>query len=110
MEHRPELVTPAQDWNSLRIAVGLTDAIYFGIEKYNMRAKAKNFKRTELKQIAEFCHNQIPEMKAYLCTNILIYDSELQDLENLILEAKEARIDAVIAHDLAAIRIAKKVT
>lgn len=108
MEHRPELVTPAQDWNSLRIAVGLTDAIYFGIEKYNMRAKAKNFKRTELKQIAEFCHNQIPEMKAYLCTNILIYDSELQDLENLILEAKEARIDAVIAHDLAAIRIAKK--
>lgn len=108
MVKRPELLAPCQDWNSLRIVGGIADAIYFGVKKYSMRTKAKNFRRVDLRKITEFCHNQNPPMKAYLTTNILIYDSELQDLENLILEAKEADIDAIIAHDLAVLRIAKQ--
>jgi len=105
---RPELLAPCQDWNSLKIVRGLADAIYFGVQHYNMRVKAKNFERKDLKKVAEFCHNQEPSMKAYLTTNILIYDTELQDLEQLVLEAKDAEIDAIIAHDLAAIRLAKR--
>jgi len=103
---KPELLAPAQDWTSLRNITGLADAIYFGVKKYNMRAKAKNFERSELKEIVKFCHHQKPPLKAY--TNILIYDSELQDLERLILEAKKAGIDAIIAHDLAVIKFAKR--
>jgi putative protease len=105
---RPELLAPVQDWNTLKTIGHLTDALYFGIKSYNMRAKAKNFERGELKQVVDYCHNQNPPLKAYLTTNILIYDSELQDLENLISEAKESGIDAIIAHDIAAIRIAKR--
>jgi putative protease len=105
----PELVIPAQNWNSLKCIKDLADAIYFGVESYNMRAKAKNFDKKDLKQIVEFCHNQNPSMKAYLCTNILIYDSELKDLENLLSEGKEAKIDAIIAHDIAVIKLAKKI-
>jgi len=105
---KPELLAPAQDWTSLRNITGLADAIYFGVKNYNMRAKAKNFERGELKEIAKFCHHQKPPLKAYLATNILIYDSELQDLEKLILEAKKAGIDAIIAHDLAVIKFAKR--
>lgn len=105
---KPELLAPAQDWTSLRNITGLADAIYFGVKKYNMRAKAKNFERGELKEIVKFCHHQKPPLKAYLATNILIYDSELQDLEKLILEAKIADIDAIIAHDLAVIKFAKR--
>jgi putative protease len=108
MELRPELLAPVQDWKTLKIVSGLADAIYFGVEAYNMRQKAKNFERKDLKKIAEFCHSQKPLIKAYLTTNVLIYDNELQDLENLISKAKEAKIDAIIAHDLAAIRIAKR--
>ncbi len=108
MENRPELVAPIQEWNSLKIVNGLADAIYFGVEQYNMRQKAKNFERKDLRKVIEFCHSQNPPIKAYLTTNILIYDRELQDLEKLILEAKDADIDAIIAHDLAAIRIAKR--
>lgn len=106
--NRPELLAPCQDWDSLKIISGIPNAIYFGVEKYSMRAKAKNFKRIDLKKIVEFCHNQNPPMNVYLTTNILVYDSELQDLENLISEAKESDIDAIIAHDLATIRIAKR--
>ena len=105
---KPELLAPAQDWTSLRNITGLADAVYFGVKEYNMRAKAKNFERGELKEIVNFCHHQKPPLKAYLATNILIYDSELQDLEKLVLEAKKAGIDAIIAHDLAVIKFAKR--
>jgi len=88
--------------------VGLADAIYFGVKKYNMRAKAKNFSRDDIGSVVKFCHKQKPPIKAYLATNILIYDNELEDLENLIALAKKANIDAIIAHDLAAIRFAKR--
>jgi len=88
--------------------VGLADAIYFGVKNYNMRAKAKNFNRAEIGSVVNFCHKQKPPIKAYLTTNILIYDNELEDLENLIALAKKANIDAIIAHDLAAIRFAKR--
>jgi putative protease len=108
MHSRPELLAPAQDWNSLKFVKGLADAIYFGVQNYNMRKKAKNFDRKDLKRVVDFCHSQEPPMRSYLTTNILIYDSELQELENLIFEAKESGIDAIIAHDLSAIRIAKK--
>ena len=108
IEYRPELLAPCQDWNSLKIVSGLADAIYFGVQMYNMRTKARNFEREDLGKIADFCHTQDPLIRAYLTTNILIYDSELQDLEILISEAKDSGIDAIIAHDIAAIRIANR--
>ena len=108
MESRPELLVPVQSWNSLEFVKDLADAIYFGVQNFNMRIKAKNFEREDLKRVVDICHNQDPPIRTYLTTNILIYDAELQDLENLISEAKESGIDAIIAHDIAAIRIAKK--
>ena len=108
MIRHPELLAPVQNWHSLKVINGNADAIYFGVDDFNMRANADNFKREDLKKIAEFCHDQEPRMKAYLCTNILIYNRELQDLEKVISEAKDAGIDAIIAHDIAAIQLAKK--
>ena len=105
---KPELLAPAQNWTSLRKLGGLTDAIYFGVKEYNMRGNAKNFEREDLKDIVDFCHHQKPPIKAYLATNILIYDSELQDLEGLISNAKKAGIDALIAHDAAVIKFANR--
>jgi len=55
--------------------VGLADAIYFGVKNYNMRAKAKNFKREDIGSVVKFCHKQKPAIKAYLTANILIYDN-----------------------------------
>ena len=103
---KPELVSPVQDWNTLKTVRDLADAIYLGIKKFNMRANAKNFERSDLKKVVEYCHGRTPPLKVYLATNILIYDSELQDLEKLLGEAKDAGIDAIIAHDLSVIRFA----
>ncbi|MFX0074322.1 MAG: peptidase U32 family protein [Candidatus Hermodarchaeota archaeon] len=73
-----------------------------------MRAKAKNFERDDISSVVSFCHKLKPPIKAYLTTNILIYDNELEDLEHLITLAKKSNIDAIIAHDLAAIQFAKQ--
>ena len=108
IHNQPELLAPVQDWKTLKEIVDIADAVYFGIQEYNMRQKAKNFNRSELKDIIDFCHNSDPPIKAYLATNILIYDSELQDLEQLISEAESAQIDAIIAHDIATIRFARR--
>ncbi len=104
---KPELVAPAQDWSSLKQLSGLADAVYFGVQQFNMRAKARNFNLEDIPNITKFCKNN--NMKSYLCTNILIYDSELEQLYNLIRKAKENKIDAIIAHDFASINFAKKI-
>ena len=104
----PELLAPVQDWKTLKFIKGVPDAVYFGVQEYNMRKKAQNFNRDDLAKVVSFCHSQDPPMKAYLCTNILIYTEEMNELENLIQEAKNANVDAIIAHDLAAIQLAKE--
>ena len=64
----PELLVPVQDWKTLKFINNIADAIYFGTNKYNMRLKAENFKRSDLKKIVEYCHSKEPIIKAYLCT------------------------------------------
>ncbi|TFG00017.1 MAG: U32 family peptidase [Promethearchaeota archaeon] len=104
---KPELLAPVNDWKTLNYIKDIPDAIYFGIKEYNMRKNAQNFKREDLTKVVKFCHSQEPPIRVYLCTNILIYSKELEDLKTLIQEAKNAGIDAIIAHDIAAIQLAK---
>jgi putative protease len=106
---KPELLAPAQDWNSLKVISGIADAIYFGVQEYNMRMEAANFEEQDIQKVVDFCHNQDPPINAYLTTNILIYDNELQNLEQLIYQAKNSGVDAIIAHDLAAINFARRI-
>ena len=104
----PELLAPVQNWKTLKFIEKIPDSLYFGVQDFNMRLNAQNFKKEELRKIVEYCHSQEPPLKAYLCTNILIYNSELQELRNIIREAKLAEIDAIIAHDIAAIEYARE--
>jgi putative protease len=103
----PELLVPVNR-RSLKGVERYADAIYFGISEFNMRMNAQNFSKEDLPSIVKFCHNRKNPLKAYLCTNILIYNSELETLENLISYAETCGVDAVIVHDIAAIQFAKK--
>jgi putative protease len=105
---KPELLIPVQNWKVLKFINPIPDAIYFGIQGYNMRKKAQNFTQEDLEKVVKFCHSQDPPISAYLCTNILIYNKELNELENLFQEAKDSNVDAIIAHDIAAIKLAKQ--
>ena len=49
---KPELLSPVQDFTSLKAAIDSgADAIYFGIKELNMRIKAKNFQLKDTKKV-----------------------------------------------------------
>ena len=98
--HSPELMAPAGDWTMLRTAVSAgADAVYFGVDKLNMRAKAKNFSLDELPEIAKFCKEK--NVLTYLTLNTIVFEDELTDVKEILSAAKSAGIDRVICWDLA---------
>ncbi len=101
-----ELLAPAKNFKAIKDASKYADSIYFGIEKFNMRMRSENFALKDLDKIVNFCHNN--NLKSYLATNILVYDNDIKILRNIIRETKNAGIDAVIVHDLAAVQVAKE--
>jgi putative protease len=76
------------------------DAVYFGVDKLNMRRKAHNFKVDELPEIARLCKSG--NVKTYLTLNTILFEDEIDEAEEVIIKAKEAGIDSVICWDLAA--------
>ncbi|GAI70426.1 unnamed protein product [marine sediment metagenome] len=102
-----ELLAPAKNFKAIKAASKYADSIYFGIEKFNMRMRSENFALKDLDKIANFCQNN--NLKSYLATNILVYDNEIKILRNIIRESKNAGIDAVIVHDIAAVQVAKEI-
>jgi putative protease len=103
---RVELLAPAKNLKAIKAASKYADSVYFGIEKFNMRMRSENIVLEDLADVVNYCHER--DLKAYLATNILIYDNELNYLRNVMEKAKNANIDAVIVHDLAALEIARQ--
>jgi len=102
-----ELLSPAKNLKSIKAASQYADSVYFGIEKFNMRMRSENIALENLNKVVDFCRKV--GLKAYLATNILVYDSELSYLREIMEKGKEAGIHAFIVHDIAAIEIAKEI-
>ncbi len=103
----PELMAPAGDWTMLRTAVKAgADAVYFGVDKLNMRAKAKNFSVEELAEISKFCRSK--KVKTYLTLNTIVFEDELNEADKIISAAKKAKIDRIICSDLAVAELCNK--
>ena len=104
---KPELMAPAGDWTMLRAAVSNgADAIYFGVDKLNMRAKAKNFSTDDLKEISDYCKQN--NVRTYLTLNTIVFEEELAEVEEIIIKAKTAGIDRIICWDLAVAELCYK--
>ena len=94
-----ELLAPAGSFESLTAAIqGGADAIYFGIEQLNMRARSSaNFTAEDIPTIV----SQAGEhgMKTYLTVNTVVYNHELIQMRQIIDQAVKHGITAVIASD-----------
>jgi len=100
-----ELMAPLKNLKSLKAVIGNANAVYFGVESFNMRMFSDNIKLEELNKVVKVCHDN--HIKAYLTTNVIIYENEIKFLENVLDKAVEANINAVIVHDIGAIQLAK---
>ena len=106
-EHKPELMAPAGNRTMLHAAINAgTDAIYFGVDKLNMRAAAKNFSVEELPEIVNICNSK--NVKTYLTLNTIVFEEEIAEAEEVILKAKEAGVDRIICWDLAVAELCHK--
>ena len=66
--HRPELLAPAGDWDCAKAAVANgADAVYFGLDNFNARHRATNFRVEELPQIMSYLHRH--NVKGFLTFN-----------------------------------------
>ncbi len=105
--NKPELMAPVGDWTMLTVAINSgADAIYFGVDKLNMRIKAANFTLKDLPKIARTCEKN--KVKSYLTLNSIVYEDEIKELEKIIERAKKAGIDRVICWDFAAAQLCTK--
>lgn len=104
-----EVMSPVGDFETLMAAINAkADSVYFGIDQLNMRAKsAKNFKINDIKSITDICHSN--NVKAYLALNTIIYDHDIKIMRLIVEEAKNAKIDAIIASDISVILFAYEI-
>ena len=106
MKNKYELLAPAGDFSMLSAAVNAgTNAVYFGLQEFSMRAAAKNFTIKDLDEIEKICKPK--KVKRYLTLNTIIYNNELKDIEETIKKVK-GKIDAVICWDPSVIQFCKK--
>ena len=103
---KPELLSPAGNFPTLIAAIEAgADAIYFGLQEFNMRARAKNFTIKDLPKITHLCKPK--KIKRYLTLNTIIYNNELKKVETIIKKSKPY-IGAIICSDIAVMQLCKK--
>lgn len=99
-----ELLAPAGDWDCLRAAVANgADAVYFGVDKYNARVRAKNFRMEELKDVMAYLHKY--NVRGYVTFNILVFENELEEAKQLVEACIDAGVDALIVQDLGLVKL-----
>ena len=106
--HDFEIMAPVGSFESLAAAIDAgADAVYFGVQGLNMRSRSSvNFTLDDLHMIVRTCREA--GVKTYLTVNIIVYDSDLDDMRATIDAAAEAGISAIIASDIAAISYARQ--
>ena len=104
-----EIMAPVGSFESLHAAIkGGADSIYFGIEGLNMRSRSSaNFTIADMKEIASLCNSL--GVKTYLTVNTIMFDADWELLRNILHEAKDAGISAVIVSDIGAIEMAREI-
>ena len=104
-----EIMAPVGSYESLYAAINAgADAIYFGVEGLNMRARSSvNFTLDDLHNIASICDEH--GVKSYLTVNTIIFDNDIATCHAIIDAVKQSGISAIIASDIAAITYARSI-
>lgn len=104
-----EVLAPAGSFESLTAAIQAgADAVYFGVEQLNMRARSSNtFTMEDLDNIVEQCNRA--QVHAYLTLNTVLYDHDMQLMRRIMNAAKHCGVHAIIVSDHAAMAYGKSI-
>jgi U32 family peptidase len=108
MLRKPELMSPAGGMAQLHAAIEAgADAVYFGLEGFNARAKAMSFTHENLLETVSMLHER--GVMAFVAVNTLIFDSELKTLTKEIEGIAQSGADAIIVQDIGAVKLARQI-
>lgn len=106
MKKKPELLAPAGTLEKLKIAFRYgADAVYFGGEKFSLRAAAKNFTFEDMEEGVRIAHKLGKKM--YCTVNVMPRNDEIRELLEYVKKLEEIGIDAVLVSDLGVFSIIK---
>ncbi len=100
MTHRtPEILAPAGNWDCVRAAVANgAHAVYFGLDRFNARMRADNFRLADLGTLMPYLHGH--GLRGYVTMNVLIFSAELAEAVEYLDALDAAGVDAVIVQDM----------
>lgn len=105
---RLELLAPAGAFDSLTAAIDAgADAVYFGVEQLNMRARsANNFTLGNLPELSRLC--RAAGVRSYITLNTVLYDHDLPMMRRIVEAAAEHQMDAIIAMEPGVMQYARE--
>ena len=99
MKRKIELLAPGGDIDSIKAAIMAgANAIYCGLGKFNARDRAESISFKDLHGILRLAHKN--DCEVFLTLNIIIVESEIPALVNLLNKLVNTKIDGVIVQDL----------
>ena len=105
---RPELLSPAGDFEKLKAAVRYgADAVYLAGESFGMRTASANFTDEELAEAVGYTHER--GVRLYVTVNVMPRDSEYKELERFLKYLGSIGVDAFIISDMGVFSLAKEV-
>lgn len=101
-------MSPAGSYESLLAAIqGGANSVYFGVGTLNMRARSSmNFSFEDLAQITRICREH--GVRGYLTVNTVIYDEEMEYMQQVVDAAVGNGISAIIASDISVMEYARQ--
>jgi putative protease len=84
------------------------DAVYFGLERFNARMRAKNFTLADLPELMEFLHRR--GVRGYVTFNTLVFADELEDAEDYLRGIIAGGVDAAIVQDVGICRMIRAIS
>lgn len=107
MKNKTELLAPVGSMESLHAAIeNGADAVYLGGTLFNARASATNFNNEELREAVNIAH--LKGVKVYITCNILVDQSEMEEVLDYIKYLYEIDVDAIIVQDLGLLNLVRR--
>ncbi len=104
-----EVLSPVGDWNMLRAAVhNGADAVYLGMPHFNARGRSPTLSLDELEAMIRYAH--LYGVRVLIACNILIFESELDELSRLLREVISLAPDAIIVQDIGIARLIRSIS
>ncbi len=109
MTQIPELLLPVGSMDMALAAIhNGADAIFIGVPGFNARGRSHDFEIEALQEMITLCHSY--RVKVNLAFNILIFESELPAVVDLLEKLLPLKPDAFIVQDLGLAQIIRKMS